>query len=138
MQHTGRVGGAGQLGEGAKDRQCFFRGFIARDQIDERAPGRTMQQRKMQKFGARSESGQADAPRVALDRGGSTRKSWVPFHVRKELADQGENHPSILSVDLRLVSVPLCLCGKFWGLPFNLEKSRALQQRAERVIPGGV
>jgi glutamate-1-semialdehyde 2,1-aminomutase len=26
----------------------------------------------------------------------------------------------------------------FWGLPFNLEKSRALQQRAERVIPGGV
>src|SRR5947207_15756846 len=53
----------------------------------------------MQKFGARGESGQTDAPRVALDRGGSTRKGWVPFHVRKELADQGENHTSILSAD---------------------------------------
>src|SRR3954468_3391266 len=51
----------------------------------------------MKKFGAGSESGQTDASRVALDRGGSTRKSWVPFHVRKELADQGENHTSIVS-----------------------------------------
>src|SRR3954469_25064207 len=55
----------------------------------------------MKKFGAGSESGQTDASRVALDRGGSTRKSWVPFHVRKELADQGENHPSIVSADFR-------------------------------------
>src|SRR6266478_1663573 len=37
-----------------------------------------------------------------------------------------------------LLGAPLCLCGRFCVLTLNLTKSRALQQRAERVIPGGV
>ena len=90
--------GAGQLAERAHDRQQLIQSAVVGNGDDQRPRGATMQQGIEKSFAGGSESGHTNPPRAALDLGNSTRKGGRLFHVRKEFADEREDH--------RLFSLP--------------------------------
>ncbi len=83
---------AGYLAQRTHHRQQFVQRAVVGDSDDERPCSSTMQQGVEQGFGGGSEPGQADPPRAALDPGNSTREGGRLFHVRKEFADERQDH----------------------------------------------
>ena len=91
-----RIGSAAQLVERLQHGDELFGGVIVGNDHNQRPAGGLLQQDQQQSLGGRSKSGDTNTPRALFQMGGHTRKGGQFFHVREEIANEGENHRSFI------------------------------------------
>src|SRR5215470_18669253 len=70
----------------------LIRSFVVPDDKDERAVRGSLQHRNQKGFSRKREPGDTDPSRVGSKVGYNTREGWELLRIRKQIADERQNH----------------------------------------------